>query len=200
MISPKLSGITALLLCAMSANTFAAESSAIFTPIGKSASKPDNYLGGSIGQSSADGFCDALQNCEDTDQSWKLFGGVRVNETFVVEGGYINFGDHKGQDAGTDVSRSTTAAMLAGVAGIPVNEEIELFGKAGIARWSQERTDASGKSDSKGTNLMMGAGANYDLGDNMGIRAEWERFKDIGDASSKGDVDLLSVGVTFSSL
>ena len=47
----------------------------------------------------------------------------------------------------------------------------------------------------------MGAGASYDLGNNIGVRAEWERYKDVGTPKiQKGDIDLLSVGVTFSSL
>lgn len=34
--------------------------------------------------------------------------------------------------------------------------------------------------------ILMGAGASYDLGNNIGVRAEWERYKDVGTPKSKG--------------
>lgn len=174
------------------------------TPIGTSSqsNQADNYLGASLGSVSADAFCTELQGCDNSDKSWKAFAGIRMNENIVVEGSYVNFGTQQGQDtAGNTVSQDTTAFTVAGVAGFPMNGAIEIFGKAGAARWSNEQTNSIGKSDSKGTDMFIGAGANYDLGDNMGLRAEWERFKDVGTTSTQqGDIDLLSIGVTFSSL
>lgn len=201
MISPGISRGISLLVLAFASNVFAA-GPAPFKPIHPigSSNKPDNYLGGSLGKTSADGFCETLQNCESADKSWKLFAGVRVNENIVVEGGYVNFGEQTGQDSNNAISQKATAFTLAGVAGFSMNDQIELFGKAGVARWSQEYTVNDAKSDNNGTDVLVGMGANYDLGDNMGIRAEWERFKDVGEAAHRGDIDLLSVGMTFSSL
>lgn len=201
MISPGISRGITLLVLAFTSHAFAA-GSAPFKPISPngSSNKPDNYLGGSLGQTSADGFCETLQNCENADKSWKVFAGVRMNDNIVLEGGYVNFGEQAGQDANDSISQKATAFTLTGVAGFPMSDQIELFGKAGVARWSQESTVNGVKSDSSGADVLVGAGANYDLGDNMGIRAEWERFKDVGEAAHKGDIDLLSVGVTFSSL
>lgn len=204
MISSRLYGAALLLVCTVSANSnvFAAGNGPFkpISPVTDNSGKAENYLGGSIGQSSADGFCKSLQNCETGDKSWKLFAGIRLNDNIVLEGGYVNFGNQTGQNSGNDISQKASAFTTAAVAGFPMNEQIELFGKAGIARWSQEYMEAGVKSDSSGTDVLVGAGANYDLGENMGIRAEWERFKDVGNATNKGDVDLLSVGVTFSSL
>ncbi|MBU0656470.1 MAG: outer membrane beta-barrel protein [Gammaproteobacteria bacterium] len=202
MISPDILRGATLLVLAFASNAFAAGTSP-FKPISAAngqSEKPENYLGASIGKSSADSFCTSLQNCEDTDKSWKLFAGVRMNENIVLEGGYVNFGELTGKDAGNEVSQTATAFTLTGVAGFTMNEQIELFGKAGAARWSQEQVNAGTKTDSSGTDILVGAGANYDLGDNMGIRAEWERFKDVGSSVNKADIDLLSVGLTFSSL
>ena len=163
----------------------------------------NNYLGASIGQSSSDDFCQDLQDCSNNDKNWKLFAGMRLNENIVLEGGYANLGTLQGKDtSGNAVSQDTTAFTVAGVAGFLLNDQIEVFGKAGAARWSAKHHSASGDDKETGTDVLVGAGANYDLGDNMGIRAEWERFKDVGKPSldTSGDIDLLSVGVTFSSL
>ncbi len=203
MISSRLYGLGFLCICStcMSNNVFAAGNGVFkaLTPT-SSSDKAENYLGGSIGQSSADGFCASLQNCENGDKSWKLFAGIRMNENIVLEGGYVNFGEQTGQLTGNTVTQNARAFTATAVAGYSMNEQIELFGKAGIARWSQEFAENGSKSDSAGSDVLVGIGANYDLGDNTGIRAEWERFKDVGDAVSKGDIDLLSVGVVFSSL
>jgi opacity protein-like surface antigen len=174
------------------------------TPIGASSQKDQaqNYLGASIGSIKANDFCNGLQGCDNSNKSWKAFAGIRMNEKIVVEGGYVNLGKQQGQDTvGNTVSQDTKAFTVAGVAGFPMNDQIELFGKAGAARWSAKQTDSTGTTDGKGTNVLVGAGANYDLGDNLGLRAEWERFKDVGiTTGQQGDIDLLSVGITFSSL
>jgi len=45
----------------------------------------------------------------------------------------------------------------------------------------------------------LGLGAQYNLSKSVGLRAEWERYFDVGDADSTGemDVDLISAGVVF---
>ena len=111
-------------------------------------------------------------------------------------------GRERGKDANNkNYEQSASAFTTAAVAGYSVNQELELFGKAGVARWKSDQTLASGNTKDSGVDLLVGAGASYDLGNNIGVRAEWERYKDVGAPNVKqGDIDLLSVGVTFSSL
>ena len=199
-INIMVSGILIAGLCA-GQTAIAAGNSQAFSPIAPSSTaKPDNYIGGSIGTSNSDGFCTTLGNCDADGKSWKLYSGIRVNDSVLFEMGYANLGEQQGQDTNGAVSQKSTAVTATGLMTYSVNEQVELFGKAGLARWSNTYTDSTGSSKSSGNDILVGAGANYDLGDNMGVRAEWERFKDIGSSTHKGDVDLLSVGVTFSSL
>jgi opacity protein-like surface antigen len=169
------------------------------TPSGSSQKAP-NYVGGSMGSSSTNNLCGTLQNCGNSDQSWKLFAGIRMNDNVLLEGGYTNLGTQQAQDSNGNVTQKVTALTAAALATYPMNDQIELFGKAGVARWTDTYTDSNDSKKNKGTNVLVGAGANYDLGDNIGVRTEWERYKGIGNATHKGDVDLLSVGLTFSSL
>lgn len=179
----------------------AAGNSPVFSPItANKAAKPDNYIGGSIGSSHSDGFCNTLGNCDADGKSWKLYSGIRINDNALFEMGYTNLGKRQGQDSNGEVSQKSTAVTATGLVTYDVNQQIELFGKAGLAHWNDTYTDSSGSSKSSGNDIIVGVGANYDLGDNLGVRAEWERFKDIGRSAHKGDADLLSVGVTFSSL
>lgn len=177
----------------------ATEPSKAFTPL-KSSKQVENYGGGSIGSSTVSGLCGSLQNCDSSASSWKLFAGIPVNENIFVESAYVNLGKQNAEDQNGDVTRKATAITMAALANYQMNDQIQLFGKAGLARWTDKYTDSTGSSKNTGTGILVGAGAHYDLGDNMGVRAEWERFKDVGTDARKGDIDLLSVGLTFSSL
>lgn len=172
-------------------NAYAADNtpSKPFTPITSNGSaKADNYIGGSVGSASGGG------------KSWKLYSGIRASDNLLVELGYANLGETNEQDSNGSVSQKSRAVTLTGLATLPMNEQIELFGKAGVARWNNTYTDSTGSTKTSANDVVVGAGANYDLGDNMGVRAEWERFKNVGTGQHANDIDLMSVGVTFSSL
>ena len=194
---------TSLALCVIGSPAYAGSVFKPFTPITNN-TQANNYLGASIGAASSDDICADVSHCDNSDKAWKAFAGMRLNENLVLEGGYNNLGSWQAQDTnGQSISQDVTAFTAAGVVGIPMNDQIEVFAKAGAARWSSKHKDATGNQHKKtGTDVLIGAGASYDLGDNVGVRAEWERFKDVGDTSTNmaGDVDFVSVGVTFSSL
>lgn len=171
-------------------------------PVGPASdNQANNYLGAGMGKVSTGSFCEALENCDEGDKSWKVFAGVRLNENIVLEGSYVDFGEQSGL-AGTDeISQKVTAFTTTAVAGFPLNEQIDIFGKAGMARWSAETAGIAGNTDSNGTDVMVGMGTNYKLSESMGVRAEWERYKDIAITDGQeSDIDLLSLGITFSSL
>lgn len=201
-----LAGYTLLVLtcnvCAEASANSAFAKSAPMAPInsGQSNAKAPNYLGASIGSTTTDGFCNGLTACESTDKSWKAFAGVRMNDNIVLESGYVDFGTQSGTANGVTISQQASAFTATALAGVPVNDQIEAFGKAGIARWTVENT-ATATTETTGTDVIIGAGADYDFGNNMGVRAEWERYKDVGsDATHNNDIDLLSLGFIFSSL
>lgn len=204
----RLAGYTLLVLtCAIYAEasaTSAFTKSAPMAPISNTSNaQAPNYLGASIGSTTTTGFCDGLTACDNSDKSWKAFAGVRMNNNIVLESGYVDFGKQSGTDNTTsNVTQHATAFTAAALAGIPISDQIDAFGKAGMAHWTVEHTDnVGGTTDNKGTDVLVGAGANYNLGDNMGVRAEWERFKDVGStATHNNDIDLLSLGFIFSSL
>lgn len=168
---------------------------------GVSKNLAENYIGGSIGQLSSD-FCDGLNNCQEDDTAWKIYTGVPFQGGIILEGGYVDFGEQKGTNAkGQTVGLNRSAYTTAGVIHLPYNESLSLLGKAGVAWWKSEETIAGKNQEVDGKDIFYGAGARYDLGDNLGLRAEWERFKNMGsDQINNKDFDLLSIGVTMSSL
>jgi opacity protein-like surface antigen len=48
------------------------------------------------------------------------------------------------------------------------------------------------------TDLTFGVGAAFDINRNVGVRAEYQKYKDMGGSSvGKSDVDVLSIGVLY---
>lgn len=92
---------------------------------------------------------------------------------------------------------------LSGLGLYPINDKLSVFAKLGAIR-SQIKTSDSGTAFGEGSVTeaswkgILGVGANYAIDENLGIRAEFERFNKLGDKETTGtmDVNLLSVGVT----
>ena len=109
--------------------------------------------------------------------------------------------------AKAEVRGFTFAAM----AKYPVLEKFRVFGKIGAFFWQTDTTVSTSiesqspllsssqpglfSFDDSGTDLMFGAGAEYDITERWGLRAEWERYSNIG--NNDGDIDYFSGGVIF---
>lgn len=165
------------------------------------------YVGVGVGHSDQKDACDDISgSCDDTDTGWKIFAGYEFNQYLSLEGGYADLGE---SDADTIVlgipvsaDAEITGFFLSGIASWPINDSFSVFGKLGAIYWDVE-TDADGggisvSEDENGTDLMFGVGAQYDFTDNIGIRAEWERFNDVGDSDTgESDIDLISGSLVY---
>jgi OOP family OmpA-OmpF porin len=171
------------------------------------------YIGGSFGQSTADIDCGGTTSCDDSDTSWKVFGGYQVNRNFALEVGYGALGEVTASTPAffvgptlipaADVKIKTTAWEVVGIGSLPLGERFSLFGKVGLYVADTDievvfaglgtATDADDNVD-----LTFGFGARYDFTRNFGVRAEWQRYGDVkaGDFD-KFDVDVMSVGIVF---
>jgi OOP family OmpA-OmpF porin len=159
----------------------------------------------------------------DTSTGWKLFAGYQFNQYFAAEAGYVDLGTFKisgnGNFAGPPLppgpgtatgSDKASGFNLDAVGTLPISQEFGLLGRVGIFAWKlNATTDASqtnaiptlsvSSSDKpSGTGLDFGVGAKYDFNSVAGLRAEWQRFKSIGnDATGKSDVDLISASLLY---
>jgi OOP family OmpA-OmpF porin len=161
------------------------------------------------------GLTDVSSGQDDTDTAYKLFAGYQINNYFAVEGGYVNFGkftvDALGNLAGSAVNASgdvkSYAVFVDLVGTFPVNETFSVFGKAGGA-YARTKADVSVNvgglfaSDSESERDFVpkiGVGAQFNLGKNFALRAEYEKYFNVGDSGSTGesDVDMWSIGAVF---
>ena len=163
------------------------------------------YLGGSIGQSDVD---DEITNglitsgsVDGKDTAFKIFGGYMFNRNFGVEGAYVDLGEvsYSGSFGGAPVTGGKVEINgfnVSAVGAFPVNEQFSVFGKIGLFIWDADASDTTGgmpfSASADGTDVSFGVGVNYSFTRNLGVRAEWERFK-----TDDGDATLLSAGVVW---
>ncbi len=149
-----------------------------------------------------------------TPSAWKIFGGYEIAPNLAIEGAYIDFGESSaesvipvipGINAVANPASLTTQATgfnASGVANAPVTDELSVFGKAGLTMWDRETaatvqnvgasaTTIVQTTATDGIDLSLGAGAEYKISDNWGVRGELEHFNGLNN-------NLYSVGATFS--
>jgi len=161
------------------------------------------YVGASVGQAKAKTACDGLSGsgitCDDTDTTWKLFGGYQFNRNLAAELGYSDFGKVKASAGTLTDEVKATAWELVGIGALPVADRFSVYGKLGLYHAeTKETTNFVGNFKDTNNDLTFGFGARYDFTQNVGVRAEWQRYKDVGGSSvGKDDFDVISVGVVW---
>lgn len=178
------------------------------------------YAGIGVGQASVDVDTAGLQSdlaslgitstvsADEEDSSFKIFGGYEFNQNFAVEFGYADLGKFAATanitaplvtTANSNIEAS--AIFVDVVASLPLGNQFSLFGRAGLA-FSKLETDVSvlgttfsDKEDE--ANLKLGLGAQYSFTKSVALRAEWERYLDVGDESTTGEGDIDVAGVSL---
>ena len=181
------------------------------------------YGGANVGKATTSCMMLDTEDCDAT--GWKVYGGYKITDMFAVEGGYHNLGTMEEKLSGSyevqspagsvvidnpSAEGTSTGLSISGVASLPVGDNFEVFGKLGAINWKSEATatatatgtnvEKSFTAEKSGTSPLIGVGAQYQINDNFGVRGEYERFtrQDLDDKDH--DVDILSVGATFSTL
>ena len=143
--------------------------------------------------------------------SWKAYAGVRPISLFAIEADYTDLGSNSGTfltQAGTcpvggcPVTVHTDAKAFAGyaVGFLPIPLPfLDVFGKAGLARWQLHGSQLGGAPPSlfalskNGTEFAWGGGAQVHVG-NFGARLEYENFR----IPNTNGADVVSLEVFFS--
>lgn len=164
-------------------------------------------LGAAFGQATSKETCDDVAtSCDDNDTAWKVFGGYQFNRYLGVELAYA--------DLGTPASASGTVSGLPVVIRVDVKawdlvavgsypiDRFSVYGKVGLYRAETEGTAtvAGTPRTTKDTNtdLTFGLGAGFDITRNLRVRAEWQRYTDVGgDNVGEDDIDVLSVALMW---
>jgi len=207
-----------------------APATALALPPAKPAWYEGIYLGGGAGAASGsdvderqvsapfDAFAISIQQVDEADDwevAWQLFLGYQVCRFFAFEGAYTNLGSFESefqviQDPGRfEVELEPHAWTVSGLVTTPAWKGLSAFGKVGAAFWKADldvgkRVGAGAlarSTDASGVSIVWGFGGRFFFTRHLGIRAEWERFENVGSNSATGrsdyDVALGSVVFTF---
>lgn len=182
------------------------------------------YIGGNIGQSNAKideaaitarlqggGFSTSSFSKDNSDTAYKLFGGYQFNENFALEGGYFNLGKFGYTATTVPAGTSSGNIKLSGlnldaVGMLPVADRFSVFARLGL-QYAQAKDDFSSSgavgapanpSPSKNAiNYKAGVGVQYDFTQNLGMRAEAERYRIDDAVNDKGDINMYSIGLVY---
>jgi OOP family OmpA-OmpF porin len=170
------------------------------------------YIGAGIGQASAGDYCSdsaglAVSSCDDSDSSFKVFGGYRFTRNFAVEAAYVDLGTFhaNGSFGGLpfDINTELTGVTVQAVGIAPLGDKFSLMGRVGAIFWdlSTSGTVAGfpGSTSDNGVDIALGAGAQYKFTPNFGIRADLDYYPDLGNSDTGEDnVTAVTVGIVFS--
>ena len=167
------------------------------------------YAGASFGQTKAKDACNGAAasgfSCDDSDTAGRIFGGYQFNRNLAAELGYAELGKVTANsvDPGApgSINWKARAWDIQAVGIMPLSEQFSLLGKLGVALWRLDLTESGStpmSSSPTGTKLTYGVGGQYDFTNKVGMRVEWQKYKDIGtDATIKSDVAVFSLGALY---
>ena len=174
---------------------------ALFIPFNLQAEEAGVFLGFTIGQ---------MDFADDRVLAWKFLGGYNFNEYFGAELAYVDARKSPINSAGTTIANAGLSGFtFAGVYRYPVTSQFNIFAKGGGFIWSAEaELTSTGKQlaaargrtvrniEYDGTSYFVGAGAEFEVIENLSLRAEWERLTtDVNNAS--GGLNFLSLGLLY---
>lgn len=133
--------------------------------------------------------------CNDSSTALRIGGGYQFVPMWGAEISYGTYGNASKSGIAGDWKSSGWQAS--GIGTFPVWENISVIGKIGLARTDYKLTASSQSSTT--TNLAFGIGAQYRLGEQISLRAQYEDMGTVGDANTTGTtkLTLISAGVIF---
>ena len=141
--------------------------------------------------------------CDQTDVTWRAFGGYRYNRYWSFEFGWTDLGESKfAADAGGTLTYKVDGYDLVGLLMAPLTDRLSAYGKFGAyrVRTTVESTlpaPAQQSASDSSSGWVGGVGLQYDIG-RLGLRAEWQRYWGVGAANTtEDDIDVYSLGLLF---
>ena len=151
------------------------------------------YIGAGVGQAEVD-FQEIAGTSvqDDSDTSWKIYGGYNFNQHFAVELAYTDLGESDVTILGQDTDIDADVLSIALVGKYPVSEQIDVFGKLGYADIDADADVAGvGSTSVSESDVLYGLGVDYAVTEQVDIRLEWERM------DFEDEVDNVTLGVSF---
>ena len=136
-------------------------------------------------------------SCDDKDTALKLFGGYQVNPNFAAELTWQDFGKVSLSGGGLSAQIKSNAFDLSALGMLPFANQFAGYGRLGLFYAKSEGTsNIPGLANVSETNtgLTYGLGLQWNPMPNLGVRVEYQVYKDVGGGDlGKGDIDVLGL-------
>jgi OOP family OmpA-OmpF porin len=160
------------------------------------------YVGGSVGQTSADlgGSVNPGPgiSVDDSDTGFKVLGGFNIMKFLAVEAAFVDVGqvsvDGTVQGIGSSVTAEADGFAVEALGIFPFANKFEVFAKAGLYLWDGDvAISGVGSFGDDGTDPTFGLGFGWNAFNRGQVRVEAERYT----LDFVGDVDMYSVGFNY---
>ena len=150
----------------------------------------------------------------DSLNAMRQYGGYRISNAFAIEGSQTQFGSNtsscNGDPGANDANHSCygSAWSLSGVATLPLQSGLSVYGRLGLHYWQKGYQDESGShrnvDEPGGIGKVYGIGLSYGLTKSITLHAESERYSELigNNASGPGaglglDSSVHSIGLSI---
>jgi opacity protein-like surface antigen len=144
----------------------------------------------------------------------RQYGGYRITDAFAIEGAQTSFGPNvsacNGDPLGGDPSHACNGAAwsLSGVATLPFQSGLSLYGRLGLHYWQkgfQEESGGHHNSEDPGSfGRVYGIGLSYELSKSVTFHAESEHYSELPGSNAPGpnagfglDSSIHSIGLSI---
>lgn len=152
------------------------------------------YIGAGLGQSKTSL---SMPLSKDSDTAFRLIGGVNFNPNLSAELEYVSLGS---VHSTSTVSGKTAGVSVAAVGVMPLDGNISLFGRFGLARlntnWNTAPVGSIATSQSK-TGLTFGVGGQLDFSPKSIVRLSYDKYQIGSDDPLTGNGNTISVAFLF---
>lgn len=147
---------------------------------------------------------------DESDMSYKVFGGYQFSPYWAVEAGYFNLGKFGFKSTTTPTGTLDGRIKLDGmnldlVGTLPINNQLSLLGRVGVHN-ARARDTFIGTGNvvvtdpnpqKTQTNYKAGFGFAYQFSPSMALRGELERYRVNDAVGNKGDINVASLSLVF---
>lgn len=138
---------------------------------------------------------------DDEVQRIVIGGGYQFNENLALEAVYLSNVENTVETGPFKQTLDHDGIQLSVLAYVPFTAQFSAFGKVSTNYLNVAYQDNAGFSlDDSGMHLGVGAGLAYQVSDQLGLRATFERLMitDVGNSSGDFDVDQLALALNYS--
>jgi opacity protein-like surface antigen len=170
------------------------------------------YAGALFGRAEAKTGCIGVLSggdraCDTTDLAFGAFGGWQMHRHFGAEIGYTYLGKLSANaissSSATSQYTETSVWDAAAVGFLPLDDVLPIGrGLSAYARLggylANLTSSQRGVGDQSNVSLTYGAGLQYDIGSKIGLRALWQRYKNVGGGDYlKQNYDVLGLSALY---